>query len=50
MAKTKSKIKSEIANKKLLILKNKFSGGSLSELQEAIKDIYDKLNDLNERI
>ena len=50
MIKTKTKLKSEIASKKELIEKPKFSKGSLYDIQEAIKNIYTKLDDLNERI
>lgn len=50
MAKTKAKIRSEIANKRKLVEDPKFIGGSLKEIQDAIVDIYDKLNDINERI
>ena len=51
MAKNKSKatIKSEIVTKKALVSSDKFVGGSLQEIQDAIKDIYEKLNDINER-
>lgn len=50
MAKTKAKIKSEIAEKKKLIEDPRFTDGSLKEIQDAILDLYDKLNDINERI
>lgn len=49
MAKTKAKIRSEIADKRKLVENPKFIGGSLKEIQEAILDLYDKLNDINER-
>jgi len=47
--KSKTTIKSEIETKKKLVNTDKFSGGSLKELQDSIKDIYEKLNDINER-
>ena len=50
MVKSKSKIKSEIIEKKKLIEYPQYGGGTLDKLQNAIKDIYEKLNDINERI
>ncbi|MCP6727479.1 MAG: hypothetical protein KJI69_05725 [Patescibacteria group bacterium] len=50
MVKTKDEIKNEISEKKKLVETPKFSGGSLEEIQDTILDLYDKLNDINERI
>jgi len=44
------KIKSEIAKKKKEIEKPKYSKGSLNDLQNLIKDLYLKIENLNERL
>lgn len=50
VVKTKAQIKGEIANKRKLVEDPKFIGGSLKEIQDSILDLYDKLNDINERL
>ena len=48
--KTFSEISSEIEIKKLEAEKKRFVGGSMSEIEELLKDIYDKLENINERL
>lgn len=48
--KTFNQTKTEIETKQSEVEKPKFKEGSLNDLQNMLKDIYNKLNDFNERI
>lgn len=45
-----SEISSEIASKKIEAEKKRFVGGSMGEIEELLKDIYGKLENINERL
>ena len=45
-----STIKGELSKKKKIVKIPKFSEGSLSEIQALLEDIYEKIENLNERV
>ena len=48
--KTYTKLKSEIATKKIEAGKPKHSPGLMNEMQSLIADLYEKIDNLNERL